>query len=95
MKQLNKSINYNNRPHPKLGPNQKMKKPKDEATQNNVKALMYGVITAIQCRPYCTLGSHQADPPKFFPHLLLGKVELGTYALRVASSDTKVGKQYI
>ena len=31
----------------------------------------------------------------FFRRLLLGKVELGTYAPKVASSDTKVGKQYI
>ncbi|KAJ8630257.1 hypothetical protein MRB53_023580 [Persea americana] len=28
---------------------------------------MYGVVTAIQCRPYCTLRSHQADPPKLLP----------------------------
>ena len=33
----------------------------------NVKALMYGVDTAIQCRPYYNLGGHQVDPPELLP----------------------------
>ena len=59
----------------------------------NMMALVYGIDTAIQCRPYYSLRSHQADLPNFLRRFLLEIERLDTYAPRVAPSDTTVDKQ--